>query len=78
MSERDDTLQSLTDGAGSQRPDSGPDIDPVAVVLGGSRGLGLLIARELLRRGHGVLEADRDTDALASAKGLLQRSPVDP
>ena len=72
MSERDDTLQSLTDGAGSQRPDSGPDIDPVAVVLGGSRGLGLLIARELLRRGHRVVVAARDPDELASAKGLLQ------
>lgn len=34
--------------------------EPVAVVLGASRGLGFLIARELLDRGHRVVVAARD------------------
>jgi NAD(P)-dependent dehydrogenase (short-subunit alcohol dehydrogenase family) len=40
---------------------------PVAVVLGGSRGLGRLIAGELLDRGHRVVVAARDEDELAAA-----------
>ncbi|MFC7598267.1 SDR family NAD(P)-dependent oxidoreductase [Terrabacter sp. GCM10028922] len=47
------------------------DTAPVAVVLGGSRGLGLLISRELLRRGHRVVVGARDVDELASARELL-------
>src|SRR6478752_10319787 len=44
---------------------------PVAVVLGGSRGLGLLIARELLARGHRVVVAARDGDELERATATL-------
>ena len=44
------------------RPDS-----PVAVVLGGSRGLGFLVARELVQRGHHVVVAARDADDLDTA-----------
>ncbi|MFJ9038807.1 SDR family NAD(P)-dependent oxidoreductase [Streptomyces sp. NPDC102406] len=42
-----------------------------AVVTGGSRGLGLLIADELLRRGCSVTLAARDADELKRAAGLL-------
>ncbi|WP_323097476.1 SDR family NAD(P)-dependent oxidoreductase [Intrasporangium sp. YIM S08009] len=45
---------------------------PVAVVLGASRGLGLLLARELLGRGHHVVIAARDEDELASAVDQLE------
>ncbi|HET7397836.1 MAG TPA: SDR family oxidoreductase [Intrasporangium sp.] len=40
---------------------------PIALVAGGSRGLGLLISRELLRRGHHVVICARDADELARA-----------
>ncbi len=40
---------------------------PVALVAGGSRGLGLLIARELHSRGYQVSIASRDPDALERA-----------
>ena len=49
----------------------GHDDRPVAVVLGGSRGLGLLIARELLTRGHRVVVAARDGDELERAAATL-------
>lgn len=45
---------------------------PVALVLGGSRGLGFLIARELLGRGHRVVLAARDEDELLEAGGALE------
>lgn len=57
--------------AGGVRATGSADTAPVAVVLGGSRGLGLLISRELLRRGHRVVVGARDADELASARGLL-------
>lgn len=43
----------------------------VALVAGGSRGLGLLIARELLGRGYDVAICARDADELARARLLL-------
>ena len=45
---------------------------PVAVVLGGSRGLGLLIARELLDRDHRVVVAARDEAELHRAAQELR------
>lgn len=45
---------------------------PVALVLGGSRGLGFLLARELLGRGHHVVLAARDEDELVEAGGALE------
>lgn len=45
---------------------------PLALVLGGSRGLGLLIARELLTRDHRVVIAARDTDELERARRQLE------
>ncbi|MCK0112932.1 SDR family NAD(P)-dependent oxidoreductase [Ornithinimicrobium sp. F0845] len=51
---------------------------PVAVVAGGSRGLGLLIARELLDRGHHVTICARTRTDLDRAVGLLSaHGPVD-
>lgn len=44
---------------------------PVALVAGASRGLGLLIARELGRRGHRVVICARDRDELDRAVALL-------
>lgn len=44
---------------------------PVALVAGASRGLGLLIARELGRRGHRVVICARDEAELGSAQELL-------
>src|SRR6478609_10270016 len=50
---------------------------PVAVVLGGSRGLGLLIARELLTRGHRVVVAARDVEEIEdAARTLSEWGPV--
>lgn len=43
----------------------------VALVAGGSRGLGLLIARELLRRGCTVVACARDAAELSEAANLL-------
>src|SRR5512139_4060699 len=40
---------------------------PVALVVGGSRGLGLLIAQELQRRGRRVVVAARDEEELNRA-----------
>ncbi|MDN5764726.1 MAG: SDR family oxidoreductase [Humibacillus sp.] len=45
---------------------------PLALVLGGSRGLGLLIARDLLGRGHRVVVAARDLDELDRARAQLE------
>ncbi len=45
---------------------------PVAVVTGGSRGLGFLLARELGRRGHDLLVCARSADGLAAARPDLE------
>jgi short-subunit dehydrogenase len=47
--------------------------DKVALISGGSRGLGLQIARELCNRGAKVCLLARDADELASAKDDLAR-----
>jgi NAD(P)-dependent dehydrogenase (short-subunit alcohol dehydrogenase family) len=44
---------------------------PIAIVTGASRGLGLVIARVLARRGHAVVIGGRDRDALNSAAAEL-------
>lgn len=44
---------------------------PVALVVGASRGLGLLIAQQLLQRGHVVVVAARDRAELAAAESIL-------
>jgi len=45
----------------------------IAVVTGGSRGLGLLISRELIRRGARVAVLARDSDELHRAETALRR-----
>ena len=45
---------------------------PVALVAGASRGLGLLVSRELARRGHVVVGLSRDPDALAGAQETMR------
>lgn len=50
----------------------GPQLDaPVALVAGGSRGLGLLVARELGDRGYRVVICARDDTELAEARKAL-------
>lgn len=49
---------------------------PVALVIGASRGLGLLIAGELLERGHQVVIAARDATELARAADRLAAGPA--
>ena len=49
---------------------------PLALVLGGSRGLGLLIARELGRREHAVLVTGRDPETLDRATAWLAAAGV--
>lgn len=46
---------------------------PVAVVLGASRGLGFLVARELVDRGHHVVVAARDASEVDEAVADLDR-----
>ena len=46
---------------------------PTAVVAGGSRGLGLLVCRELARRGHVVHACARDETELEEARRLLDQ-----
>ncbi len=53
-------------------PDQG---SPVCAVFGGSRGLGLLIARELVGRGHRVVILARDEDELARGAAQLPGAP---
>jgi len=50
--------------------------EPVALVLGASRGLGLLIARELGRRGHQVVIAARHADELDRAVDILHGNGI--
>lgn len=45
---------------------------PVAIVMGASRGLGLLMATELARRGHDVAICARDEDTLQEAAKQLR------
>lgn len=45
----------------------------IALVPGGSRGLGLLVSRELLDRGYAVAIAARDQDELSRAREQLSR-----
>ena len=45
----------------------------LAIVIGGSRGIGLGVARELDRRGCQVIIASRDVDAVSRAADSLQR-----
>ncbi len=59
-----------TETRAGERAEGGAE-RPVAVVLGGSRGLGLLIAKELLARGHRVVVAARDDDELEQAAVTL-------
>ena len=60
----------------SQTEDTVHD-QPVAVVLGASRGLGFLVAKELLRRGHRVVVAARDeAEVEAAAQALGEYGPV--
>lgn len=47
---------------------------PVALVAGGSRGLGLLICRELLDRGYAVTACARDEEELAQAESILSHA----
>lgn len=49
----------------------------VAVVTGGSRGLGLLLARELARAGCRVAICARDPRELARAREMLERWTAD-
>lgn len=53
------------------------DAPRIALVAGASRGLGLLVARELGVRGHRVVICARDTDELLQAVDLLAESGVD-
>ena len=49
----------------------------IALVTGASRGLGLVIARVLGRRGHSLVIGGRDPEALAAAEAeLLQEAPA--
>jgi NAD(P)-dependent dehydrogenase (short-subunit alcohol dehydrogenase family) len=50
--------------------------DKVALVTGGSRGLGLVLARELVRAGASVAICARDEAELARARADLERSGV--
>ena len=45
----------------------------VALVTGGSKGLGFVVARVLARRGYGLVIGGRDRDALADAAAELSR-----
>lgn len=59
------------DEAPGAREDGSPE-GAVSAVFGGSRGLGFLIARELLVRGHRVVVLARDAEELARATDQLQ------
>ena len=49
----------------------------VALVVGASRGLGLLVARELGERGHRVVICARDDAELSEAAAVLRQSGID-
>src|SRR5215212_2153162 len=48
-------------------------VAPLALVMGGSRGFGLLLAHELGRRGHRLVICARDADALERARPASAR-----
>jgi NAD(P)-dependent dehydrogenase (short-subunit alcohol dehydrogenase family) len=50
---------------------------PLALVMGGSRGFGLLLARELGRRGHRLVISARDAEALERAAADLTSAGYD-
>ena len=52
-------------------------VAPLALVMGGSRGFGLLLARELGRRGHRLAICARDADALERAAADLSSAGYD-
>ena len=54
-------------------PASRPAHRPLALVAGASRGLGFLVARELLRREHDVVLASRSLETLERAAADLRR-----
>ncbi len=56
---------------------TGPATAPLALVAGASRGLGLLIARELGRRGHRVVICARSADELEVAASTLRGEGLD-
>jgi NAD(P)-dependent dehydrogenase (short-subunit alcohol dehydrogenase family) len=56
----------------TDRPGSEAASEPVALVIGASRGLGLLLAREMLQRGHRVVVAARDEAELDRAVEQLE------
>jgi NAD(P)-dependent dehydrogenase (short-subunit alcohol dehydrogenase family) len=58
----------MTGAVAGSRADQGPG---VALVLGASRGLGLLVCEELLRRGFVVHGSARDGEELERAAGIL-------
>ena len=49
------------------------DMGRVALITGASRGLGLVIARVLARRGYSLVIGGRESNALAAAAGELSR-----
>ena len=63
-----DTTATMT----AEATTSTPGEQPVALVLGASRGLGLLLARELLGRGYRVVVAARDEGELNAAVEQLE------
>ena len=60
----------MADDTSARTPPQGP---PVSAVFGGSRGLGLLVAKELLERGHRVVVLARDEQELEAAAEQLGR-----
>ncbi|HEY5820326.1 MAG TPA: SDR family oxidoreductase [Propionibacteriaceae bacterium] len=56
---------------------SPPSTVPLALVAGASRGLGLIVARELGRRGHRVVICARDAGELATAAAMLGEEGIE-
>lgn len=50
---------------------------PLALIAGASRGLGLLVARELGRQGHRLVICARSADELAAARQLLEEQALE-
>jgi len=65
-------MEHTTAGTAASRPTDDASLAPVALVAGASRGLGLVIARELARRGHRVVGLSRDPVALAGAAETMR------
>ena len=58
-------------------PASAPGPAPLALVAGGSRGLGLAIARDLGRRGYRLVICARSAAELETAAATLRSADVD-